>query len=261
MVLVYSFIAALLCVVPVLQPVPVQVENNTIETADDLLDALEDADANLQDFSARLKYIKEDVLTTDRQERRGTIHYQVVPESGARQFAVLFTTLQLDERKFEEQKDYIFDGRYLVERITKERQFFKREVVRPGEEYDPLSIDGPFPLPIGQKKKAILRRFDTELITPDTEGRLKGFYHLKLTARDRTDEGDELDTVNLWYDPDTLLPAKAVVADKTGDLSIMELAKIESNTGVKPDVFSTKLPEPRDGWMIEITNLQREPEG
>lgn len=232
-----------------------------VSTVDDLLSALASADANLTSFSAVVKYVKEDLLLDDVQERRGTLRYRVDQDSGLRQFSVMFTRLRLGNVWHDDRKDYVFDGRFLVERLHVEHQFFKREVVRPGEQYDPLSIDGPFPLPIGQKKSDLLRRFDAKLLEPENEGRLAGHYHLMLTARDRTD-GDRLDTVELWYDPASLLPTKAVVTEKTGDLSTVELAEPARNPAdLDPGLFSTMTPDPLEGWKIEITHLDFGQEG
>lgn len=230
-----------------------------IDNVDALLEALERADEDLRDFTASIKYVKEDVLIGDTQERRGKIYFYVKPETEdskkIRQFAVHFESLMLGERKTEEIKDFIFDGRYLVERLPDQHQFFKREVVRAGEEFDPLSIDGPFPLPIGQKKSELLKRFEAKLLTADVEGRLAGFYHMLLTVRDQSDN-DELEKIDLWYDPANLLPAKAIIIEKTGDINTVELAKIELNAGLVADLFSTETPDPAEGWKIEISRLE-----
>ncbi|MBL1217572.1 MAG: outer membrane lipoprotein carrier protein LolA [Planctomycetes bacterium] len=245
---------------PVLNQEPDE-DPESIETVEDLLDALESADADLASFSAVVKYIKEDLLLDDVQERRGTLYYRVAPETAQRQFAVLFTRLRFGKEWHDDLKDYVFDGRFLIERLHQEHQFFKREVVRPGETYDPLSIDGPFPLPIGQKKADLLRRFEATLLDPSTEGRLAGNYHMLLTARDRSDD-DRLETVELWYDRETLLPTKAVVTEKTGDLSTVELANPARNPAeLDQSVFSTQTPDPLDGWTIEISHLSPEQGG
>jgi len=58
--------------------------------------------------------------------------------------------------------------------------FQKRQVVAPGESFDPLSIDGPFPLPLGQKRETVLARFDVKLIEDDGEGMEEQFIQQRL---------------------------------------------------------------------------------
>lgn len=225
-----------------------------IRTVDELLDALEQADENLQHFTATIRYAKVQGLIGDEQVRKGTVHYRVEPGTGTRQFVISFRQLIIGNALEEEARDFIFDGHWLVERINDEKQFLKREVVRPGEAFDPLSIDGPFPLPIGQKKDDILQRFNAELLPAETEGRLAGYYRLRLTPR-RPGDAEDLEQVDLWYDPATLLPGRAVIVEKGGDQSTVDLAGIDTATAADPAMFDTTTPRPEDGWRIEVSRL------
>ncbi len=233
--------------------------DTTIETADQLLDALEAASEKLADFSASIRYTKEQGLMGEVQVRTGTIDFQQVQDSNTRKFFVHFDELRIGNAVSKESRDYIFDGRYLVERLNDEHQFIKREVVKTGQDFDPFALDGPFPLPIGQAKKAILKRFDAQLLEPETNGRLQGFPHLRLNARNAEveDSNENILGVELWYDPATWLPLKAIVTETNGDISQVELAKVQINTGLSADRFSTQTPPTSDGWHITIDSMDQ----
>jgi len=232
-----------------------------IRTADDLLRALEASEADLRDFAARIRWEKEQGLVGDVQIRTGALHFRMLDEREAeagrvRQFRIAFDSLDLGGTVTDERKEFIFDGRWLVERMPDEKQIIKREVVRPGETWDPMSVDGPFPLPIGQKRSEILSRFEAELLPapraddPDTPPLVAGFHHLRLVARAGEGEDEDLEQVDLWYDPATLLPGRAEIIQRNGDRSTFVLVRREANSGVDPALFDTTLPE--RGWKVTV---------
>lgn len=230
-----------------------------ITTAEQLLDAVAAADAKIETLRATIRYKTVHALLEDEQIRQGTAVLHISPDRRLKQFRVTFTKF-ISSRGLEEQsRDYIFDGRYLVERLNEEKQFIKREVVRPGQEIDPLAIDGPLPLPIGQARNAILNRFTAELLDreADETDRLNGHYRVRLTARNAE---DDLETVDLWYDPRTLLPGRAVMTERSGNTVHVDLANIAINNGeVDPAEFSTESPPLTEGWRIDVRNLEDEP--
>lgn len=229
-----------------------------ITTAEQLLDAVAAADAKIETLRATIRYKTVQALLEDEQIRQGTAVLHISPDRRLKQFRVSFTKF-ISSRGLEEQsRDYIFDGRYLVERLNDEKQFIKREVVRPGQEIDPLAIDGPLPLPIGQARDAILRRFTAELLDPEADetDRLKGHYRVRLTARNAD---DDLEMVDLWYDPATLLPGRAIITERSGNTVHVDLANIVINgEAVEPDAFSTESPPLSEGWRIDIRRLEDE---
>lgn len=247
-------------------------DQQEIKTAEDLLDALDKADANLRDFSARILYSKEQGLLGDIQTRTGNLYFlnestnitnNNTESKRIRKFRVEFEKLEMGDAVQTESKDYIFDGQWLVERINAEKQFIRREVVQSKDDnYDPLAVDGPFPLPIGQSKAAVLKRFNATLLPPETEeGRLHNFYKLKLTPKEKTridDSTNELldesiENLTLWYDPQTLLPWKILVNEDNGDIKTVMLAKVKLNTNLNQNLFDTTPPDPLEtGWRVTI---------
>src|SRR6185295_15400829 len=82
-----------------------------------------------------------------------------------RKFAVRFNKFMIGPTERDEDRSYIFDGQWLMEKDAKERSFLKKQVVGPGEHFDPLKLgQGPFVLPIGQRKADIKDRYNVELL-------------------------------------------------------------------------------------------------
>ncbi len=236
-----------------------------ITTAEDLLDALDTADAALENFSAKILYRVEQGLLGDVQTRRGQLFFSNDAETKVRQFRVEFRQLELGDSVEKEDRDFIFDGRFLVERVNDEKQFVSREVVRPGDKFDALAVDGPFPLPIGQPKAEVLKRFEATLLPNETEGRLTGCYKLFLKPRSAvhtTAESGELseetiEDLTLWYQAETLLPLQVLIHETTGDTKTMKLVDVASNLELPEGLFDTTPPGPNDGWRVSIERFDR----
>lgn len=241
------------------------------ETAGQLLADLEQADENLTSLQARLLYTRTFFIASDQQTRLGTLRYQTVrdPATGEpseRRFAIEFDTLRVAERQERLRQSYIFDGEWVVEKLPEEKQFTKRQVVPPGQRFDPLRIgEGPFPVPIGQRREDVLARFEASLAEPGdgledhaalakfaTE---REFVQLLLRPRPGTPEAEDFDEIRVWYDPGTpsFIPRIARTVDAQLDESLVVLAEpLAINAGVSPDAFDTTPPPPGEGWQVHV---------
>lgn len=249
-------------------------------TADDLLNALEQADASLRTFQAELVYDRRFALQGDQQVRHGSIYYRVTKEKMGstgdtgvtfevprRTFAVHFTTLTIDGAARPEELSYVFDGQWFIERNTQNKRFVKRQVALPGEVTDPLKLgEGPFPIPIGQKRVDILARYTASLASrtekiedePELNGPLtEGCTQLVLVAR--PDAGNEgLREIRLWYRRDpasggVLLPRLARSINTQGDESYVWLVGMRVNSPSFPaERVSIDEPAEIDGWDVQV---------
>jgi len=251
-------------------------------TAEDLLAALETADRDLHTLSAEIRYTREfgSIEGNTQQEWTGVLHYNANltgdgptqgPGDGGqarparRGFAVLFDESILDNRRRKERRDFVFDGEWLVERLHGERQMIRRRVVPPGQVTDPLRIgEGPFPIPIGQKRDDILRRFDVALLPPDDgwdqplPAWLRESWQVRLVPKPGTDEAREFQEVRLWYQRMTppgggeprLLPRMARTKNFDGGAAEVLLTNLEPNQPIPPGVFDTAPPPPGAGWDV-----------
>lgn len=242
-----------------------------ISTVDELLTELERTGKDLRSFSAQIRYTKFFPFEGDEQIREGSLDYLALPEmrpgEGARRkFAVHFDTLQFDGRiERGEDRSYIFDGQWLVEKLHKEKQFFKRQVVPPGERFDPLRLgEGPFPVPIGQSRAEILERFEAKMLASDagTEALRKDVrewllgggvetYQLRLTPREGYADELDLSEIRLWYRRSDLLPRAAWTRSVNENESTIQLIAHRINAPIASERMDTSVPD--RGWVVEVT--------
>lgn len=268
----------------------------TYNSAEQVLSALESADEDLTTFTSGIAYTTITDLGGALTRRTGQIAFDATPrEDGSvtRRFAVHFTTLLRGERYLEDERamqTIAFDGRWLWEKLHSERQINKREIVRQGETIDPFELgDGPFPpLPIGQQKDDILRRYQVQLVpwdeslTPDPEldprypdekreidmanaliEFARGSVQLRLVPRG----GDaRFAEIRLWYKPDDtgrLLPRMSRTVDATSrDVSIVQLMHpLTINGPAREDLLtiSTDGGGLENPWSVTETRLPPPP--
>jgi len=248
-----------------------------ITTADDLLRALETSGNNVHRLSATVRYVKTFDIQGDTQQRDGRLAFvstpvdrDVHPNTDAefdRRFAIVFERLELNNGRQIEDKStgylelYIFDGEWLAEIRPFDKQFIRRQVVAPGEKWDPLRLgEGPFPIPIQQRRADILERFDVELldgledvIERPVRGVAGKCYQLRLTPKPEANE-KELREIRVWYQKDTLLPRMAKTISQAGDTSFVLLKNMQTNADaeITEAELTTQPPADRAGWNITI---------
>jgi len=228
------------------------------------LGRLEERGAAIESLQASVSHVKTNRLTTDRQTRLGSASYQSADEESGRpaRFAIRFDRLLLDDGRMHERAiDYIFDGTWLVERNDEMKVFDRRQVVRPGQTIDPLQIDGPFPIPIGQKRADVLARFDADLVDdPADAERYPGPgplpVHLRLTPRaDVPQEGRvKLQSVDMWVDRDLLLPVRIKTVERAEDtLVVLSNIRVNELGGDEAEaMFDTTAPPEGAGWDVIV---------
>jgi len=205
---------------------------------DALLDQLETSAQDLRTFTADITYRKFDDLLSRRETRTGRIIYQSQPVEDApgaflRKFAIIFDARIVNSRRHELHKHYIFDGRWLAEIDHENQIFIAREIVPPGETLDPLKLgEGPFPLPIGQQKEEVLKRFVVEKADPPIGGLLGGLENvigIVLVPRVGTPQAEEFRRVEVYYDRDALLPVGVEAVETGGNTKTVRLKNLQRN--------------------------------
>ncbi|MDZ4829211.1 MAG: hypothetical protein SGJ09_03315 [Phycisphaerae bacterium] len=140
-------------------------------SVDDILASLEKVGAEMKDFQAKIIYETFDDLTQETSRRFGTL---VLDGTGmSRRFAIVFEKMQVishepgaeDKVRSDSSRDHwIYSDGWLTEINLELKSVIKRQVMEPGKQFDPLKLgEGPFPLPIGQPKAAVLEQFDVTL--------------------------------------------------------------------------------------------------
>lgn len=255
---------------PASQPAPAKVR--TAPGADAavvaLLDDLEASGRTLEAFTATVFYETEDSFLGNqgRVIRKGDLIYHVDPSARGKSFAIRFDTMIEGNRKIVREKEYIFRDGWLVERDRAARQFVKRQIVRPGEDFDPLKLgEGPIPLPIGQPRDQVLRRFEVALIALPAQGplaRLRGVVEvdgLRLVPRPGRPEADEYTRIDLFYDRVTRLPVGIEVIEKNGDRKTARLGDLARNPELDEAALARidiAVPEDAAEWHVDVRPLE-----
>lgn len=257
------------------------------KTADDLLTALETADRGLQNLVADVKYDRTYEITGETEVRMGRLWFvseQTGEELPIRKFAVKFDKAMVGRAIREEDRTYVFDGQWLAEKDGETKFAHRKQVVGPGEHFDPLRIgQGPFALPIGQRKADITGRYDVELLPAEAglepgkdaneeevaaAGMAKavaaGSWQLKLSPKVKV-EDEDFSEVRLWYTRGAggeLLPRMARTVTTEGVSTVLlsnvevQLAGKPDNPSAKvsPDILNVKAPE---GWDERIDEWRK----
>lgn len=217
--------------------------------ADQLLTRIEERSDKLISFRAKVRYDVIRGLERDRQRRIGTLLFTPGPPA---RFNAQFTRLIVDDRAQEQDRRYIFDGQWLVERLGDQKLFIKRQVVPPDSEpgqADPLRLgEGPFSLPITLKKKEILRRYKVALVPSETTDPAAT---TRLRFLPLPGHRSNIEQIDVWYHNDTLLPVRAVTLDDSENESVVELTDPKIDEPYEPSDFDVSEPQ-QQGWRIEI---------
>ncbi len=246
-----------------------------VQTADDLLGALEKADAGIDTLSATVVYERFFKLSGDRHIRRGRLYFRQGAQGEAprrpRAFGVHFDTLLVDMRLSDDPQIFVFDGVWFVEKRPAEKRFTKREVAREGDAFDPLKVgEGPMPLPIGQKAADIKAKYRAELLDPTdglSEEQIAGLqflsktWQLRLTPHPIAVEPgkprprEEFKEIRLWYQRDTLLPRLARTSSRSGDESFVVLLDLVVNSLLPPEALDASEPPAAERWDVQVERL------
>jgi len=239
----------------------------------ELLSALERASDDLRHFDAVIVYEKFHALTDGAELQYGRVVYdRATPAPGTADAARTRLGVFFDEyvdstgRSEAVQQRFVFADGWLAEIDPGRRQFIKRQIVPAGERFDPLKLgEGPFPLPIGQRRDEVLARFDASSAPVPTarlleridkaaieEGRVRA---LRLIPRAGTREAEDFATLDLYYDRETLLPIGVVATSPEGDRKTVRLSKLRRNEPLGDELLqmlNVDTPKDTAGWTIDV---------
>ncbi len=229
----------------------------TLDPAHDLLARLEVAASDLRKFQAEITYWKWDAALERQSIYQGRVLYQVQP-GGTRRFAIALDFQIVNDRKRKINKRYIFDGSWLIEIDFDAKLWLKRQIVPPGEHFDPLKLgEGPFPLPVGQPAKEVLARFvATSLGAPQDPTLAKALAEtpiegLMLVPRPGTQEAKDIRQAEIFYDPTLLLPVGLCLTETSADRKTVLLRDPKRNQGVDEELLKVVEPDPKE-WRIVV---------
>jgi len=237
-----------------------------------LLDALSVNDQETNSLTGMVRFTTINALENDRQTRVGSLSIARKSDGSGRNYAVKFKMLEIDDRREEIAEHYIFDGRWLVERLPEDKQFNKRELVPAGKTLDPMELmrDAPFWVSVGSDQDRLLESYNAELLEPslgliDNEDfpelaslankpYIESAIQLELEPKPGSKFEDDWEKVRIWFNAETLEPVLYIKAEWTGDLQIVELFGVKTNLMIPESVFDTTSPGERSGWNIQVSN-------
>jgi len=230
----------------------------TPDRVDEFLTELERTGATIDTLSGGLSLEKFDALVEESERRFGRV--VVDKKDGKRRFAIYFEEFVDGSGRSDRSVDHwIYSDGWLCEQDHRNKSFTKRQIVAPGESFDPLALgEGPIPIPIGQKKAEVLARFEvseTEVpIDIPLLGSMKNVAGLKLVPKAGTPMAKETSAVELFYDRTSLAPTGVVIREKNGNRTVARIAKPVVNGEVKAeDRALLEIPEPDPKqWTIDV---------
>ena len=233
------------------------------------LGEIEQGGADVRSMTARILMREDNDLTMASTTRTGRLVYRMSISAAAdgsapakpRALAVLFDARIDGNRRRPQALHYVFSGRWLAEIDVDQRLFTRYEIAVAGEDFDPMRLgQGPVPLPVGQPRDEVLRRFTVRMATLPADGPLarlaegEAHYVLHLTPREGSSEAEEMRSLLLVYSAQSHLPLGVRVETAEGDLRTARLDDLAINpvlTEADLAGLSVEPPADREGWRIE----------
>ncbi len=166
-----------------------------------------------------------------------------------RRIRIVFTEKQVDNKKKPVDHEYTLDKGLLVERDYDSKHETRQQILKPGQKLDLFKLgEGPFPLPLGQKKEDVLQLFQVQKIDPAKDDP-PGTVHLQLTPKPGTQFAKQFKTIDIWVDIASNMPRRIQTIDlnevttKTTDLTDVKI-----NSGATDKDFAE--PPLPDGWDV-----------
>jgi outer membrane lipoprotein-sorting protein len=216
----------------------------------EILDALDARGENLKNFSAKAVLTDTDVSTGDATINTGNALFQRKGNNDAR-IRIAFTQQQLGDKIFKVDHQYTLDNGILDDRDYKKKHETLNQVLKPGQKLDLFKLgEGPFPLPLGQKRQDVLKIFQVIKINPDPSDPPQT-VHLQLTPKDGTQFANKFKTIDIWIDTATAMPRRIQTIDINQTTTrTTDLTDVKINGDITDKDFAQP-PMPPDSDVVE----------
>jgi hypothetical protein len=217
------------CMTQPTSPAPAAAALGADSSIDQVLDALDARGQNLRALGTDVTLIESDATTGDDVRRTGRFLLQTTPEGSARA-RIVFDKKIANNRIAEEKIEYALDGQNLIDRNYRSKTQVTRQVLKPGEKVNLLKLgQGPFPLPIGQKKEEVHRLFEVEKIDAASDDPA-GTVHIRLKPKPDTQFAGKFLSIDAWVDLSNHMPRRIQTVDPNGvTVKTTELSNLQIN--------------------------------
>jgi outer membrane lipoprotein-sorting protein len=179
---------------------------------DDVLDALDRCGQDLAGFDASVKLTETDNQLQSATTRTGKVWLQKKGPNDAR-LRVMFDKTLEEKNVRNEKIEYMLDGAWLIERDYKKHNQTRRQVLRPGEKINLFKLgEGPFPMPIGQKKEDVKKQFEVRKAKPARDDP-PGTVHIILKPLAGTPLAKKVGMLDVWVDMKSQMPVRIDTLD------------------------------------------------
>jgi outer membrane lipoprotein-sorting protein len=218
-------------------------------TVDQVLDALDKRGQDLKSFDAKVELTEEDVVAQLKSTRTGIVRFQRKSADDAR-LRVVFDKNISGKTIGSEKIEYLLDNGWLTDRDYKKRIEVRRQVLRPGEKVNLLKLgEGPFPLPIGQKKEDVKKLFTVTKEKPAKDDP-PGTVHIVLQPLKGTQFAKKFSSIDVWMDTKTQFPVRIDTSDAKGQMTkTTELREVRINPNLGDADFVPEKISPEQ-WNI-----------
>jgi hypothetical protein len=222
-------------------------------TVDQALDALDQRGQDLRSFDGNVSLKELDANTMLGSLRTGQVWYQQRGPGDARMRVTFDKKQDLNGKKITPERiEYMLDKGWLDDRDYQKKIEVKRQVLRPNEHVNLLKLgEGPFPLPIGQKKEEVRKLFKVEKVKLEREDPA-GTIHLALTPLPKTQFVSKFSLIDVWMDLKSHMPVRIDTTDAKGNITRSTTLE---NVRINPDLGDKDfaLPEVKaEEWNIHV---------
>jgi hypothetical protein len=215
-------------------------------SVEQVLDALDRRGRDLRTMTATVKLAERDAALGDKTSRSGRFWLENRAD-GSQRARVLFDRKDANGRATEEKIEYLLDGGKLIDRNYTRKIEVTRVILRPGEKMNLLKLgEGPFPLPIGQRREDVLRNFEVTRVAakPDGPG---SSVHVRMDPKSGTSLARRFKAVDVWVGTDDELPRRIETLDSNETtVTTTDLTDLKINGPVTDADF--RLPPIDDKW-------------
>jgi len=228
-------------------------------TVDQVLQQLDQVGKNLREFTAKVRLTETDDLGKDI-VHAGNIYYQKKPDGNVR-LHVIFEQRIANGVAANERKEYLLDGRVLIDRTYRSKNETKTNVVKPGEKLDLFKLGkGPFPLPIGQDPAEVHGSFDVKPVGQAKDDPPGNPPHLVLIPKTGTDLARNFHSLDVYVDQKSHMPVRVNTVDaKQVRFNSTDLRDVVLNPpgGLKEADFQMPNIDGQPGWTRTVNELER----
>lgn len=242
-------IGLMMCLAGCATAAPADMKYKTLtpeSSVDDVLDALDQVGQGLKDFDAKVTMGEQDNVSGADTKRVGRVFYRVAGDGNA-SVHVVFDRRIVGSRAQDKKVEYLLADGWLTDRDYDRKVEIRRQVIKPGQKVNLLKLgEGPFPLPIGQKREDVLAVFDVKKIFAAKDDPA-GAVHLELTPKKGTSFERKFKTIDVWTDSKSHFPVRIETLDKNETTTrTTDLSDVRVNPGLKDADF--ELPKIDEKW-------------